>query len=326
MFVIRTRRVPFFRSRPSKPLLVSVIAVVAIGSDHSAELVEPCARLRHASACVLRSARGLCGCLPCCRRDREVLLLQDPAHHHERLAPTGSSPPYPSHRRPLEPPPTPASYESVALVATHSGRSPSSGRSPPQVVVLRSEPSWCSSAGGRPFEGAAALPRVVERQAVRPTVRPGDVLPVTRSVLTATRCSWPPSSHVGSSWVRAASSSGPSSSSFAMPRTRTLQPSPVVSSTSSISTATIAPVAGRVQLGARGGPEDDGVADHRDEHREDRRERIDADADSSDSRGSEEIQTLDTGELMEGMDRGHPSRLARNGQAGRAEGPCVRSA
>jgi Mg2+-importing ATPase len=31
VFVIRTRRVPFLRSRPSKPLFVSVIAVVTIG-------------------------------------------------------------------------------------------------------------------------------------------------------------------------------------------------------------------------------------------------------------------------------------------------------
>ena len=32
VFVIRTRRVPFFRSRPSSPLLVSVIAVVVVGA------------------------------------------------------------------------------------------------------------------------------------------------------------------------------------------------------------------------------------------------------------------------------------------------------
>jgi len=32
VFVIRTRRVPFFRSRPSRPLLVSVVVVVAIGA------------------------------------------------------------------------------------------------------------------------------------------------------------------------------------------------------------------------------------------------------------------------------------------------------
>ena len=32
VFVIRTRRVPFFRSRPSKPLLISVIAVVIVGA------------------------------------------------------------------------------------------------------------------------------------------------------------------------------------------------------------------------------------------------------------------------------------------------------
>jgi Mg2+-importing ATPase len=31
VFVIRTRRVPFFRSRPSRPLLASVLAVVTIG-------------------------------------------------------------------------------------------------------------------------------------------------------------------------------------------------------------------------------------------------------------------------------------------------------
>jgi Mg2+-importing ATPase len=32
VFVIRTRRVPFFRSRPSTPLLASVVAVVVIGA------------------------------------------------------------------------------------------------------------------------------------------------------------------------------------------------------------------------------------------------------------------------------------------------------
>ncbi len=32
VFVIRTRRVPFFRSRPSRPLLVSVLAVVTVGA------------------------------------------------------------------------------------------------------------------------------------------------------------------------------------------------------------------------------------------------------------------------------------------------------
>jgi Mg2+-importing ATPase len=31
VFVIRTRRVPFFRSRPSRPLLTATIAVVAAG-------------------------------------------------------------------------------------------------------------------------------------------------------------------------------------------------------------------------------------------------------------------------------------------------------
>ena len=32
MFVIRTRRVPFWRSRPSRPLLATTLAVVAIGA------------------------------------------------------------------------------------------------------------------------------------------------------------------------------------------------------------------------------------------------------------------------------------------------------
>ena len=32
VFVIRTRRVPFFRSRPSRPLLISVVAVVTVGA------------------------------------------------------------------------------------------------------------------------------------------------------------------------------------------------------------------------------------------------------------------------------------------------------
>ena len=31
MFVIRTRRVPFFHSRPSRPLLITTLAVVLVG-------------------------------------------------------------------------------------------------------------------------------------------------------------------------------------------------------------------------------------------------------------------------------------------------------
>ena len=32
IFAIRTRRVPFFRSRPSVPLLLAALAVVAVGA------------------------------------------------------------------------------------------------------------------------------------------------------------------------------------------------------------------------------------------------------------------------------------------------------
>ncbi len=50
VFVIRTRRVPFFRSRPSRPLLTSVIAVVTVGAADSAEPAQRHPRLRAAPA------------------------------------------------------------------------------------------------------------------------------------------------------------------------------------------------------------------------------------------------------------------------------------
>ena len=50
VFVIRTRRVPFFRSRPSRPLLVSVIAVVTVGALIPQSPLNDAARLRAAAA------------------------------------------------------------------------------------------------------------------------------------------------------------------------------------------------------------------------------------------------------------------------------------
>ena len=53
VFVIRTRRVPFLRSRPSRPLLVSVLAVVAVGA-----LIPQSPLNAHARVCALRLLRS----------------------------------------------------------------------------------------------------------------------------------------------------------------------------------------------------------------------------------------------------------------------------
>ena len=106
VFVIRTRRVPFFRSRPSRPLLVSVIAVVIVGALIPQSPLNDAARLRAPPAGVLRRARRVRHRLPGVRRGRQVLLLQGPRPHHRPTAPTRARPPRPPPRRPLEPPPT----------------------------------------------------------------------------------------------------------------------------------------------------------------------------------------------------------------------------
>ena len=82
VFVIRTRRVPFFRSRPSRPLLISVIVVVVVGRPCSRRARSPTPSasipLPPAFFAVLVVLRGR---LPLARRGREAPLLPDPAHH-----------------------------------------------------------------------------------------------------------------------------------------------------------------------------------------------------------------------------------------------------
>ena len=78
VFVIRTRRVPFLRSRPSRPLLVSVIAVVLIGALIPQSPLNDALGFAPLPADVLRRARRLRRRLPGVRRGRQVLLLQGP--------------------------------------------------------------------------------------------------------------------------------------------------------------------------------------------------------------------------------------------------------
>ena len=105
VFVIRTRRVPFFRSRPSRPLLASVIAVVIVGAlipqsplnDTLGFAPLPPAFFAVLVAFVIAYLAS--------RRGRQVLLLQDRRSHHRPTPPTRARPPRPPPRRPLEPPP-----------------------------------------------------------------------------------------------------------------------------------------------------------------------------------------------------------------------------
>ena len=108
VFVIRTRRVPFFRSRPSRPLLISVIAVVIVGALIPQSPLNDTLGFAPLPAGVLRRARRLRHRLPGLCRDRQVLLLQDRRSHHRPTPPTRARPPRPPPRRPLEPPPAPA--------------------------------------------------------------------------------------------------------------------------------------------------------------------------------------------------------------------------
>ena len=77
VFVIRTRRVPFFRSRPSMPLLASMIAVVTIGALLPGSPLGRAARLLAVAARVLPGARGLRRRVPGGGGAREGDLLQD---------------------------------------------------------------------------------------------------------------------------------------------------------------------------------------------------------------------------------------------------------
>ncbi len=88
VFVIRTRRVPFLRSRPSTPLLVSVMAVVAIGAAIPQSLAAQRPRLRAAAPVVLRRAHPVRRGLPAVRRGCQVLVLQGVPAHHQGTAAT----------------------------------------------------------------------------------------------------------------------------------------------------------------------------------------------------------------------------------------------
>ena len=64
VFVIRTRRVPFFRSRPSRPLLASVVAVVTVGALIPQSPLNDTLGFAPLPAGVLRRARRLRRRLP----------------------------------------------------------------------------------------------------------------------------------------------------------------------------------------------------------------------------------------------------------------------
>ena len=107
VFVIRTRRVPFLRSRPSRPLLVSVIAVVA---GRRADPAEPAERHRSASR-PCRSRSSPCwspSSSPTCCASRSPSTSSSGSTPRPPTQPLrrGHAPPDPPRRRPLEPPRT----------------------------------------------------------------------------------------------------------------------------------------------------------------------------------------------------------------------------
>ena len=105
VFVIRTRRVPFWRSRPSRPLLISVITVVIIGTLIPQSPLNTALGFAPLPARVLRGAHRVRHRIPGMRRDREILLLQGAPTRERPPAPTRSHPPRTPPRRPLQPPP-----------------------------------------------------------------------------------------------------------------------------------------------------------------------------------------------------------------------------
>ena len=58
VFLIRTRRVPFFSSRPSRPLFATTLAVVAVGIAIPYSPVAHAARLPAAAAALSRDPRS----------------------------------------------------------------------------------------------------------------------------------------------------------------------------------------------------------------------------------------------------------------------------
>ena len=71
VFVIRTRRVPFFRSRPSRPLLATTIAVVLVGAGAALLAARARARLPALPWLFLVILLAMIGDLPRARRGRE---------------------------------------------------------------------------------------------------------------------------------------------------------------------------------------------------------------------------------------------------------------
>jgi len=110
IFAIRTRRVPFFRSRASVPLTITSLTVVAIGVLITVFAAGSPARLHCAAVAVLRCARRVRRLLPDPRRAHQEVVLRraDPprrsAASHPRSRTPHSSPcrtvqPRRSHRR-----------------------------------------------------------------------------------------------------------------------------------------------------------------------------------------------------------------------------------
>ena len=114
VFVIRTRRVPFVRSRPSQPLLASVIAVVTVGALIPQSPLSDTLGFAPLPAVFFAVLVAFVLSYLACVEIGEVLLLQDRSPHHPPTPPARTRPPRPPPRRALEPSPSPADIVPVA--------------------------------------------------------------------------------------------------------------------------------------------------------------------------------------------------------------------
>ena len=111
IFAIRTRRIPFFRSRPSVPLLLAALAVVAVGAALPASPFGCMLGFQPLPGLLLPGPGPDGGGLPAADRAQQVLVLSQLSRIHGRHRPA-AGPTSPSSRaapcRPLHHPPPPA--------------------------------------------------------------------------------------------------------------------------------------------------------------------------------------------------------------------------
>ena len=104
IFAIRTRRVPFFRSRPGLVLTLAAFAVVVIGVALTVSPLAHCTWVHHAAVAVLRRAGPVHDHLPGTRRgNQEGVLRRSDAPGRAATSHPRTRAPHPPPRRPLQP-------------------------------------------------------------------------------------------------------------------------------------------------------------------------------------------------------------------------------